>query len=76
LADKCGGVVGEENDLRQQWRKRLTRNFVRALFCGFDDDVPEFACNPPSNTMDSRLPLLTIDDLRAIRSAVPALGMC
>jgi hypothetical protein len=79
LSHVAGTLIREENENRMQWRKNLHKHFIRSLFACIaptddaSDMVPEYACvRPPPFDVD--LPAISVENLRLLRSAAPALG--
>uniref|UniRef100_A0A915PCI6 Autophagy protein ATG17-like domain-containing protein n=1 Tax=Setaria digitata TaxID=48799 RepID=A0A915PCI6_9BILA len=70
--EKSIALVTEETSVREVFKQKLGRHFLKQLFPGMFDNFPNFA--PTGLThFDKNLPPVTPADLRALRQAVPGL---
>uniref|UniRef100_A0A914X568 Autophagy protein ATG17-like domain-containing protein n=1 Tax=Plectus sambesii TaxID=2011161 RepID=A0A914X568_9BILA len=73
LVEKSLSLAKDEGVIRENFSSKLDRHFLRSLFPGMNDKLPEFATENPRN-FDQDLPALEADHLRSLRRAVPTLS--
>uniref|UniRef100_A0A8R1XVT0 ATG11 domain-containing protein n=1 Tax=Onchocerca volvulus TaxID=6282 RepID=A0A8R1XVT0_ONCVO len=71
--EKSIALVTEETSVREVFKQKLGRHFLKQLFPGMFDNFPNFA---PSSLayFDKNLPPVAPTDLRTLRQAVPCLA--
>uniref|UniRef100_A0A0N5A3D8 ATG11 domain-containing protein n=1 Tax=Parastrongyloides trichosuri TaxID=131310 RepID=A0A0N5A3D8_PARTI len=69
LNKKVDAFVLEENDRRAKFNQNLKRHFLKQLFTGFDEYIPNFLCEV--NKMDEGVPMLNICNLSELKRVVP-----
>lgn len=63
---KASAFIGEENKIRQQFYGKLERHFLRQLFPGMEDTIPQYCPLVPPK-IDQALPQITISHLHELR---------
>uniref|UniRef100_A0A1I8EQW2 ATG11 domain-containing protein n=1 Tax=Wuchereria bancrofti TaxID=6293 RepID=A0A1I8EQW2_WUCBA len=71
--EKSVALVTEETSVREVFKQKLGRHFLKQLFPGMLDNFPNFAPNGVAH-FDQNLPPVTPADLRTLRQAVPCLA--
>ncbi|EFO20991.1 hypothetical protein LOAG_07497 [Loa loa] len=71
--EKSVALVTEETSVREVFKQKLGRHFLKQLFPGMFDNFPNFAPNGLAH-FDKNLPPVTPADLRTLRQAVPCLA--
>ncbi|VIO86927.1 Uncharacterized protein BM_BM5668 [Brugia malayi] len=71
--EKSVALVTEETSVRELFKQKLGRHFLKQLFPGMFDNFPNFAPSGVAH-FDKNLPPVTPADLRTLRQAVPCLA--
>ncbi|KAI1716900.1 autophagy-related protein 11 domain-containing protein [Ditylenchus destructor] len=67
--EKCSRFVTEENKIRTEFFGKLDKHFLRQLFYGMSDQLPNFA--PEEVKIDRNMPKVTVGHLRDLRKSFP-----
>uniref|UniRef100_A0A915D3G6 Autophagy-related protein 11 C-terminal domain-containing protein n=1 Tax=Ditylenchus dipsaci TaxID=166011 RepID=A0A915D3G6_9BILA len=67
--DKCSSFVQEENKMRSEFYGKLEKHFLRTLFYGMADVMPDFT--PMEPHIDKTLPKVTIEHFKELRKTFP-----
>lgn len=67
FVDRCGNFIVEENKLRSQFSAKLEKHFLRQLFNGMGDRIPNFC--PAAVKIDENLPRVSVTYLKELRKA-------
>ncbi|VDN06857.1 unnamed protein product [Thelazia callipaeda] len=65
-------LIAEETSVREVFKQKLGRHFLKQLFPGMFDSFPNFTCCTLTQ-FDKNLPPVSTEDLRNLRQAVPCL---
>lgn len=68
FVEKCEKFISEENKIRSEFYAKLERHFLRQLFYGMSDKIPDFC--PKITKFDKNLPYVAIAHLRDLRKVV------
>jgi hypothetical protein len=66
LVEKSRALAKNETIVRETFSLKLDRHFLRALFTGMSDVLPDFAVEPPQ-PFDLNLPPIDATHLRSLR---------
>ena len=66
--DKCSKFISEENRIRSDFYNKLEKHFLRQIFTGLGDVMPDFAPTPPK--IDLQLPKVDIAHLKELRNVL------
>ncbi|CAD5221168.1 unnamed protein product [Bursaphelenchus xylophilus] len=68
FSQKASEFLKEENTVRAEFYVKLEKHFLREIFSGMADELPNFI--PTKHKFDSNIPQLSHDELRALRETL------
>ncbi|CAI5453956.1 unnamed protein product [Caenorhabditis angaria] len=72
-SEKCVELTTEEKNMRKRIERKLEKHFLRTLFPGMFDDIPQFFVKSPLANYDERIPKIQKEYISSLRQSLPEL---